>query len=67
MCQVSYSGSLVPGAVGAASLTAPADSAAQARLLQHARTVLEAALQLAHAARRAGGNPRVSTLNLTLS
>lgn len=56
--QVSYSETLVSAVVGAASLTT--ESTAQAQLLQHARTVLESALALAHASKHAGGNPRVS-------
>ncbi|XP_037295734.1 LOW QUALITY PROTEIN: talin-1-like [Manduca sexta] len=53
---VSYAEALCGGAVGAASNVT--ESAAQAALLAHARTVLETAALLLHAARDAAGNPR---------
>ncbi|XP_064075627.1 talin-1 isoform X3 [Vanessa tameamea] len=53
---VSYAEPLVSGTAGAASHTT--DSAAQAALLQHARTVLETLALLVHAAKQSAGNPR---------
>ncbi|XP_046974638.1 talin-1 isoform X11 [Vanessa cardui] len=53
---VSYAEPLVSGTAGAASHTT--DSAAQAALLQHARTVLETLSLLVHAAKQSAGNPR---------
>ncbi|XP_045457678.1 talin-1 [Melitaea cinxia] len=55
---VSYASPLVSGAAGAASHTT--ESAAQAALLQHTRTVLEALAQLLLAAKAAAGNPRAT-------
>nr|XP_049697831.1 talin-1 isoform X25 [Helicoverpa armigera] len=58
---VSYAEPLVSGTVGAASLVT--ESEAQAELLQHARTVLEAASQLLQDARAAAGNPRAVNMH----
>ncbi|XP_050359192.1 talin-1 isoform X1 [Nymphalis io] len=55
---VTYAEPLVSGTAGAASHTT--DSAAQAALLQHARTVLETLALLVHAAKQSAGNPRAT-------
>ncbi|XP_052742703.1 talin-1 isoform X10 [Bicyclus anynana] len=61
---VSYVSPLVVGAAGAASNMT--ESAAQAALLQHARTVLETLALLLAAAKQAGGNPRAAAAHAEL-